>query len=453
MLTSPQLATPGSLTYDEIRQFQTDFETHPAFRQSMNAITANKASKVALNRRTASKIDHSFSIQLSENPATSQKQSGRCWMFAALNLFRSRAQEAMNLEKGFEFSQNYTMFWDKLEKANYFLENILATLNEPVGSRLLDWLLQSPVQDGGQWDMFVNLIEKYGVVPKTIMPETESSSATGPMNQFLTGKLREFGCRLRTASESGAESGDLRSLKSEFMSEIYRFLVIHLGEPPKAFGYQWRDKDKKFTRVDEISPRDFYKEYVGFDLKQMVCLIHDPRPDHPLNRIYTVKFLGNVSGGQPTTYLNTDLGTIKKAAIEQIEKGSSVWFGCDVGKYLERDLGVMDLDIYDYESVYGTDVNLSKAERLMYGHSQMTHAMVFTGVDLDSSGNSRKWRVENSWSAEPGDKGFFQMSDAWFDQFMYEVVVDRHLLPDSLLAAFKEPVIELEPWDPMGSLA
>lgn len=447
------MPTDPALSSADLEQFRGDFESSPNYRQAMNAVCNTPVSKVALNRRVASKIDHSFSIHLPENPATSQKGSGRCWMFAALNTFRSRATNAMNLPEGFELSQNYTMFWDKLEKANYFLQNILATLNEPIGSRLLDHLLRDPIQDGGQWDMIVNLFEKYGVVPKSVMPETESSSSTGQMNHQITGKLRDYACELREAAVKGESAEALNARVKQQMSEIYRMLVIHLGEPPKEFLWQWRDKDKVFHRDGILTPKEFYAKYVGYDLSQMVCLIHDPRPDHPLGKPYTVKFLGNVVGGHPTRYLNADLNTIKKAATAHLESGESVWFGCDVGKYLERDLGVMDQALFDIDLVYGTEHKLNKAQRLQYGHSLMTHAMVFTGVDVDADGKWTKWRVENSWSDTPGDKGFFQMSDAWFDEFMYEVVVDRKHVDPEVLRGLDEAAIELEPWDPMGSLA
>lgn len=230
-------------------------------------------------------------------------------------------------------------------------------------------------------------------------------------------------------------------------------LCIHLGEPPSRFDWQWRDKDKLFHRVGSLTPKEFYSRYVGYDLSEMVCLIHDPRPQHELNRTYTVKFLGNVVGGRQIEYLNVDLETIKQSAIKQIQSGESVWFGCDVGQYLERELGTMDLDMFDYRLVYGTDVSMSKAARLQYGHSQMTHAMVFTGVDIDEDGKPRKWRVENSWSDAHGDKGFFQMTDSWFDEFTYEVVVHKNHVPGDVLRALDLAPIELEPWDPMGSLA
>lgn len=419
----------------------------------MNAVCTTPANKVATNRAKTALLDNSFSVHLVENPATAQKGSGRCWMFAALNTFRTKAQQSMNLPEGFELSQNYTMFWDKLEKANYFLENILATLDEPIGSRLLNYLLGSPIQDGGQWDMFVNLIQKYGVVPKTVMPETESSSSTGQMNDQITGKLREHACQLRKLAAGGASPEELAETKHRQMSEIYRMLCIHLGEPPAQFKWQWRDKDKVFHRAGTLTPKEFYGQHIGYNLDDMVCLIHDPRPGHDFNRTYTVKFLGNVCGGKPVEYLNTDLDTIKRAAIKQIQAGESVWFGCDVGKFLERDLGVMDTELYDYHLVYGTSNRMTKAERLQYCHSAMSHAMVFTGVDLDDEGKSTKWRVENSWSDKFGDKGFFQMNDAWFDEFNYEIVVHKAHVPPDVLKALDAKPVELEPWDPMGSLA
>ena len=448
----------GEITDLDLASYQLAFESTTQYRQSMNAVCNTPVSKVATNRRRAALVDNSFSHHLAENPATSQKGSGRCWMFAALNTFRTKAQQAMNLAEGFELSQNYTMFWDKLEKANYFLENILVTLDEPIGSRLLCYLLASPIQDGGQWDMFVNLIQKYGVVPKSIMPETESSSSTGQMNEQITGKLRGYACELRRAGAAGDSPEQIRKLKNHQLSEVYRMLCIHLGEPPTEFEWQWRDKDKSFHRVGALTPKEFYNQYVGYDLQDMVCLIHDPRDNHPFNHTYTVRFLGNVTGGKPVEYLNVDLDTIKQAAIKQaaikqIQAGDSVWFGCDVGKFLEKDLRTMDLDMFDYELVYGGGSTMTKAERLEYCDSLMTHAMVFTGVDINEAGKSTKWRVENSWSDKVGDKGFFQMSDPWFDEFNYEVVVHKNHVSPEVLKALESKLIELDPWDPMGSLA
>lgn len=443
----------GVISFEQLRTYETMFRSDPANLQAMNAVTAAPLAKVALNRDRAARLEHTYSLQLAENKATSQKSSGRCWLFAALNTFRTKAIQSMNLTEEFELSQSFLCFFDKLEKANYFLENILVTLDEPVGSRVLDHLLADPIQDGGQWHMFVNLVNKYGVVPKWAMPESESSSNTGPMNAQITGRLREFAYELRTAHEGGANEEALRNAKESQMRLVYRMLCIHLGVPPESFEWQWRDKDKKFTRSGRMTPVQFFKEYVGASLDDYVCLINDPRPGHDFNRLYTIKFLGNVVGGEPIAYVNVDLTTMKAAAIAQIRDGSPVWFGCDVGKYLNRELGTMDLEMFSYFLLYGEDLEMDKARRLMYRQSMMTHAMVFTGVDLDASGEPVKWRVENSWSDEVGDKGFFQMSDAWYDEYNLEVVVDKkHLSPEVLSVLGQEPVV-LDPWDPMGSLA
>lgn len=446
-------AESTALTHSQLDQFEQTFRSDPKNLAAMNAVTAAPLSKVAVDRDVASQINRSFSHHLPEYLATHQKQSGRCWLFAALNTFRAKAIANMNLTEEWELSQAHLCFFDKLEKANYFLTNIIATLDEPVGSRVLDHLLTDPIQDGGQWHMVINLVKKYGVVPKSVMPETDSSSCTLPMNQQITGRLREFAYKLRSAYEKGASTSELEELRKEQMAQIYKMLCVHLGVPPKEFDWQWRDKDRKFTRAGNMTPVQFFTRYVGMDLDDMVCLINDPRPMHEFNRLYTVKFLGNVVGGDPIAYLNVDLDTMKKAAIAQIQDGDSVWFGCDVGKYLHRDLGVMDKDLYAYDVVYGSDLDLGKAERLMYRHSMMTHAMVFTGVDLDEDGKSRKWRVENSWSDEAGDKGYFQMTDAWFNEFNYEVVVQKRHVDAAVLEVLNQDPVELDPWDPMGSLA
>jgi len=237
------------------------------------------------------------------------------------------------------------------------------------------------------------------------------------------------------------------------MATIYRMLCIHLGEPPKTFAWQWRDKDKQFHRDGALTPQEFFERHVKVDFDRYVCLINDPRRAHKYEQTYTVKFLGNVVGGEIVRYLNVDLPTIKSAAVKQLQDGEAVWFGCDVGKYLDRDHGVMDDRPCDFSSVYGFALDFNKASRLTYGHSQMTHAMVFTGVDLDEAGAPQKWRVENSWSDAAGVKGFFLMTDPWFDEYMYEVVVRRELVPKSALDALKGEPIALDPWDPMGSLA
>jgi len=365
-----------------------------------------------------------------------------------------RAEAIKNLNvKEFELSQSYLMFWDKLEKSNYFLESVIATLDEPIDGRLFMFLLKDPLQDGGQWDMFINLVKKYGVVPKYLMPETESSSNSRVMNFIVTTKLREYAAQLRRLHDQGKNIDVLRARKEEMLTVIYRMLSIHLGQPPRKFFWQWQDKDEEFHRVGEVTPQQFFKQYVNYDLDSVACLINCPTADKPFNKLYTVEYLGNVIDGEIVRYLNVEMPVFKQAAVEMIKAKRPVWFGCDVGKMMERDLGILDMEVYDYGLVYDTEFKSDKAERVNYGQSVMTHAMVLTGVDLDESGAPTKWRVENSWGDKLGDKGFFVMSDRWFDEFMYEVAIEKRFLDPELLAVLDTEPIKLHPWDPMGSLA
>lgn len=443
----------GEMTLDQIAKFQEAFAEEPANRAAMNAVCTTPVAKVALNRAKLTRNNMTFSVHLPENKITSQNGSGRCWMFAALNTLRVVAINKMKLGDDFELSQNHTMFWDKFEKANYFLESILSTLDEPTDSRLIAHLLRDPIQDGGQWHMFINLVKKHGLVPKSVMPETESSSSTGQMNWHITLRLREFAAQIRAAHGKGKSMDQLRKMKPAMMEQIYKMLCIHLGEPPTEFEWQWRDKDKDFHRDGMVTPLEFYRKHIDVDLSDMVCLIHCPQATKQFDEVYTVKFLGNVVGGEIVKYLNVNLDVMKQAAIKQMQNGEPVWFGCDVGKYLDRDSGWMDNELYRFDLVYGSNSGLTKAERLDYGESLMTHAMVFTGVDLDDDGKPRKWRVENSWGEKGGDKGFYAMSDPWFDEFNYEVVVHRKYLPEECLKLLNREPVGLEPWDPMGSLA
>jgi bleomycin hydrolase len=437
---------------ENLERFADTFAAEPKNRLALNAVTKNGIGAVALNRAVVNQIDHTYSELIKTPEATHQKKSGRCWLFAGLNTLRLQAMETMNLET-FELSQAYLMFWDKLEKANYFLESIIETRDEPLDGRLVMWILANPLVDGGQWDMFINLVKKYGVVPKSVMPETESSSNSRPMNAVLVARLREDARVLRTMHEEGASVAAMRERKGEMMEVFYRMLAIHLGDPPETFFWEWRDKDEAFHRHGTITPQAFFDTYVGVDLDDMACLINAPTDDKPFEKLYTVQYLGNVVGGQIVRYLNVDVDTLKQAAVDMIRDGNAVWFGCDVGKWLERNMGVMDPAIYDYELVYGTPFELDKAGRLDYGQSRMTHAMVLTGVDLDDDGRPRKWRVENSWGTDLGDKGYMLMTDAWFDEFVYELTVSKAYLSDDLLQVLETEPIVLPPWDPMGALA
>jgi bleomycin hydrolase len=439
-----------SLGEEDLKRFMLSFNADPRNFLAMNAATQNGIAAVALSRREVDRMNFTFSDLIDSPEATNQERSGRCWLFSGLSLLSLEAMGKLNLET-FELSEIYQMFWDKLEKANYFMENIIETIKEPLDGREVSLLLADPLSDGGQWNMFVNLVKKYGVMPKVFMPETVNSNNSDAMNTLLTSKLRENARELRGMRDSPLE--ELRNRKRDFLEEFYRMLCINLGTPPQNFYWEWRDKDNVFHRRGNMTPLNFFDEYVGVDLEGMVSLINAPTKDKPFNRVYTVKFLGNTVGGRDSRYLNVDLPTMKAAVVAMIKDKHAVWFGCDVGKMLQTQSGAMDLNIYDYESVLGTSFRLDKAARLDYGDSEMTHAMVITGVDLDDQERPRKWRVENSWGAQIGDKGYMYMMDEWFDQYLYEAVVRKEYLGEELLRALDGEPIVLPPWDPMGKLA
>ena len=436
----------------QIAAFAADFESQRANLVAMNAVTANGLMASAVSRAAVENDVHEYSVSLEQGDITNQKQSGRCWMFAALNTMRYQVMKKCHL-KTFELSQAYLFFWDKLEKSNYFLESILETVELPTSSRLVSYLLTAPVGDGGQWDMLCNLVKKYGVVPKTAYPESKASSGSREMDSTLTEKLREDACILRRMYKERMDMDAIRERKTEMLNEIYRLLCICLGEPPKSFTFEYRDEDKNFHRETGLTPKSFFEKYVGINLDDYVSLINAPTSDKPYGHSYTVKYLGNVREGNAVRYLNLPIEELKKAAIAQLKDGQPVWFGCDVGKHSDRDSGVMDLDIRSLETLLDTKFTMTKAERLDYSQSLMTHAMVFQGVNLDENGQPNRWRVENSWGKDPGKDGYYLMTDRWFDEYMYQIVVNKKYLTNEQLAAYQSEPTELEPWDPMGSLA
>jgi len=406
------------------------------------------AGRVALRRDLVTEAEAEQRVRLDTWPPTHQGKSGRCWIFAGLNLLRRQAAAAMRLND-FEFSQSHVMYWDKLERANYVLEAFADTAALSVDDRTVGFLLDNLANDGGQWHMFVALVRKHGLVPLSAMPETVSSKDTQPMNQRLRTVLR------RGAIEIRALKGDRPSIdrtKYAVLGAVDRILRAHLGDPPTMFTWQWRDDEGEFHRDEATDPIGFATRYVDLPLEDFVCLVNDPRPERRQAEALTVRYLGNVIEATPVVYVNADVATMRSMVIATLEQREPVWFGCDTDKMVDDASGLWDAALYDYESLYRTAFGLSKADRVTYHESRMTHAMVFTGFD-DADGAVARWRVENSWGRTKGRNGFYVMNDNWFAEYVFEIAVRRELLPSHLHHADRERATVLEPWDPMGALA
>ncbi|WP_105183472.1 aminopeptidase C [Streptococcus suis] len=442
----------STLDFDFTERLYANYLANPSLQATENAVSHNGLLKSLETRQSAIDNDYVFSIDLTKDAVSNQKASGRCWMFAALNTFRHKLISDFKLEN-FELSQAHTFFWDKYEKSNWFLEQIIATADQEIGSRKVKFLLDTPQQDGGQWDMVVALFEKYGVAPKSVYPESISSSASRELNQYLNKLLRQDAQILRDLLAKGASSKEVQIQKENLLQEIFNFLAVNLGLPPRSFDFAYRDKDNVYHRDTNVTPQAFYEKYVGLKLSDYVSIINAPTTDKPYNKSYTVELLGNVVGAPAVRYLNVEMNRFKELAIAQLKAGESVWFGSDVGQSSNRQTGIMATNTYDFSSGLGIHFHQDKAGRLDYSESLMTHAMVLTGVDLDDNELPLKWKVENSWGDKVGDKGYFVASDSWMDEYTYQIVVRKEFLTQEELAAYQAQPQVLAPWDPMGALA
>ena len=438
-----------TITRKQVAELRKGFAADPSNKVAQNAVTNVQLPDLTLDRNLVQNMDSSFSTKLDDWKVTAQMKSGRCWLFATLNLFRVGAMKKMNL-KNFEFSQAHIHFWDKFERANHLLEAIIETADRPVDDRTIHFLLSDPIGDGGQWNMAMNLIRKHGLVPKSAYPESNTSSATRWMNTELKNILRSSACEIRAILEGGGTEDEAREHKEKRMADVWTMLCIHLGTPPKTFDWQWRDKDDKFHRKGRMTPQQFAAEYVDIEWEDYVCIVNDPRNEY--YQTYTVDFLQNVAGGPPVVYLNVPSKEMKAVTRTLLEDGMPVWMGCDVGKEMDRKKGLWDADLFDVEGLYGVEYGMDKADRLRHNQTMMTHAMLFTGVDV-VNGRARRWRVENSWGTETGQKGYYTMNDSWYDEYMFEIAAPTSYLNEKMVAGLETEPVVLPAWDPMGSLA
>ena len=408
-----------------------------------NAVTGTGADTVSLDRTVVNGIDETTSERLDSWKVTDQKHSGRCWEFAGLNVLRAKVIDELKVDD-LEFSQNYIAFFDKLEKANHTLARAIATASRDADEEEVRAIMDNPAEDGGWWMQFTDLVAKYGVVPSWVMPDTESAGNTLQMNRALSTVLRRAIGKIRDAatnSDANEGASQMEAARSEALSAVWRILAIHLGTPPTSFTWQYRDKDKNFHRKGTYTPLEFAHEIVPQAFEPWVSLGHDPREEHPVGRTYVHEHTPYMEGGTPYWHLSVELDVMKKAVIDSIAAGEPVWFACDVKKQFDKDLGIWDAKLHDYEALYGIDMEMSKAERLRLRESGGTHAMTVVGVDL-VDGVPVRWRVENSWGDEVGRKGCFTMNDSWVDEYVYNVIVPRSRVSEEIAKACdQEPIV------------
>lgn len=435
------------LKIETLNNYNKALEHKPVQRALRRVLFNNDLTNIFAKQEEAANVVFNFSNEIKTLPVANQKQSGRCWIFAGLNFLREHLAKKYNL-KSFEFSQNYTAFYDKLEKINYFVQSMDDFLSVDADDRTLQHILKTGIQDGGQWDMFVSLVVKYGLVPQSAMVETRPSSSTNSMNKFIDLKLRKYAAEAR---EAYANKKDIQPLKDQLLEEMYTFLTTCFGVPPTKFDFEYVNDDK-LTVIRDLDPLTFYKEYVGVDLEDYISIIDAPTSDKPYYKTFSVSYLGNVIGGHEIKYLNLPINELKELTIKQLVDGEIVWFGSDVSTFGDRILGVWDDNYFDYETMLEMNLTMSKSDQLTYSHGAMNHAMVLTGVHL-VDGVSKRFKIENSWGSTAGNNGYYITTDSWFDKFVYQSVINKKYLSKQQLEAWEQKPIILKPWDPMGSLA
>lgn len=438
-------AGEGALSPELINNIQKSFKMDSQSRAIYNAVTNNDIDELALNRDLVRNHNDLFSHKIKTKGITNQKSSGRCWLFAGLNLMRPIVIQKHKLGE-FEFSQNYLAFWDKMEKANCFLENMIELHDRDLLDREMEILLRDPIPDGGWWEYVVDLIKKYGAVPKEIMPETNSSEKTDMMNALIGRKLRMDAVKIREMASSGNSIESIRAEKEKMLEEIYRMLVVNLGEPPSEFTWRYEDKDSTVAASKTYTPKSFFDDFVNINLDEYVSIFNDQAKE--LGKHYQIRLSRNIYDGRDIDYITVESGLLKEMAGKSVLADEPIWFACDVGKDQDGKRGIMATNIYDYGSIYQTDLDMTKDQRTLYRESTPNHAMVFIGVDIKDN-KPIKWLVENSWGTDRGDGGYWTLYDSWFDNHVYEIIVKKRFVPENVLKMFDQPVIIVPPWDPM----
>ncbi len=450
-ISSTGFTQKGAVTKEMLEQIKKSYNNNDASVKAIrNAVSNNDMSKLVLNRENAGKVDHYFKYKVDVKGITDQKSSGRCWMFTGLNVLRPKVMEKYNISS-FEFSTNHLFFWDQFEKANLFLQAIIDHKDKPMDDKTVEWLFKNPIGDGGVWNSLTNLVDKYGVVPKEVMPETKNSESTRWMSRLVRRKLREDGIELRKMAEKKADVNKLQERKIEMLGDIYKMLAINLGEPPTEFNWRYKDKDNNISELKKYTPISFFKEAlpdVSFD--NYIMLMNDPSRDY--YKLYEIEYDRNVMEGKNWIYINLPADDLKKYALTSIKNNEAMYASCDVGKQLNKDEGLLSLQNFDYESIYGVKFGMDKKDRIISFESGSSHGMALIAVDVDKNEKPVKWQFENSWGASAGHNGYLTFTDEWFNEYMFRVVVLKKFIDQKTLDILKTKAIKLPPWDPMYSM-
>jgi bleomycin hydrolase len=465
-----------------IDEFSKEFDKDGKNILAQNATTKNNINHVLLNNKITQNVNHIFSNYIQrETKISNQRNSGRCWLFAFQNMLRLKMIEQHNIyDKDFEFSHIYPFFYDKLERTNYFLHNIAETRKTPLTDRLIYHFLDEPINDGGQWNMLVNLYNKYGMIPKQCMSDTFQSNSTHNVNNFLNNKLKEYARKLRELPDKNFKKESKIFIK-QCLKEVYNVLVICFGKPPEKITWEYYSKGKSkdgkvYNIVKDVTPLEFTKKYINYNINDYVTLINNPT--RPYNKLIRLKYFNNIVNGEESNFVNLPIDDLKLAASKEIIEGNAVWFAADVDRYTDSNYGILDPDIYNYKNLFGIDMekDSSKKQRMSYRISSLNHAMVLRGIDLPDLikqkkskkkklGKKRKsikkkrggknfgitkWLVENSWGNKSGEEGNYIMTDKYFDEYLFEVVVHKKYLNKKVKNILKQKPILLEPWDPFG---
>ena len=434
-----------NISDEMLQQMQKEYKADKSMKALENAVSSNSIKSLAVNRENLGKVDTYYSNRVKTSGVTNQQQSGRCWLFTGLNVLRPVVYNKYGIAN-FEFSQSYLFFFDQLEKSNLFMEGIIETSKLPISDRKVDWFFSNPIGDGGQWTGLVDLVQKYGAVPSSVMPESYNANNTSMMSKMLRRKLREDGLELRKMAKDGKIEDDLRKRKGEMLSEIYQILALSLGQPPVEFQWRYKNKEGDLSELKTYTPKSFYEEYVGVQLDDYIMFMNDPTREY--YKLYEIEYDRHRMDGHNWKYINLPIEEIKQFAKASIMDNEAMYFSCDVGKQLDSKRGYLDVNNYDYGTLLGVEFGMDKKQRIATHESGSSHGMTLVAVDLDKDGNINKWLLENSWGVK-GYHGYLIMTDEWFSEYMFRLVINKKYINAKTLKILKQEAIILPPWDPM----